>query len=79
MPSLLQGHEVVFVDGNRGEDSCWDMFLMTYCQELIIANSSFSWWGAFLNANVKTVCVPEPWLRRDCTIDIYDPQWVRIN
>ena len=79
LPAMLKGHDVVFVDGNRGKDSCWDMFLMTYCRELVIANSSFSWWGAFLNADAKTVCAPEPWLRRECKIDIYDPQWVRIN
>ena len=27
--------------GNIGRDSCWDMFLMTHCKDLIIANSSF--------------------------------------
>lgn len=76
---LIEGHNVMFVDGNRGKNSCWDMFLMTYCSELIIANSSFSWWGAFLNENAKKIYAPEPWLRRDCKIEIHDPQWVRIN
>ena len=46
---LLGNYEIIFVTGNIGRDSCWDMFLMTHCKDLIIANSSFSWWGAFLN------------------------------
>ena len=79
LPALTQGHEAVYVDGNRGSDSCWDMFLMTHCQELIIANSTFSWWGAFLNHGEGDICTPDPWLHRDCPIHIYDPQWVRIN
>ena len=40
--------EAVFVDWNRGKDSYADMRLMTACDELVIANSSFSWWGAWL-------------------------------
>ena len=66
LPELMKGHDIVYVDGNRGSDSYWDMMLMTYCRELIIANSTFSWWGAFLNSQAATVCAPDPWLRRDC-------------
>ena len=36
------------MDWNRGMDSYADMRLMTSCDELVIANSSFSWWGAWL-------------------------------
>ena len=78
MAPLMEGHDIVYVDGNRVKDSYWDMMLMTYCRELIIANSTFSWWGAFLNPAALTVCAPEPWLRRDCKIEIHDPQWVKI-
>ena len=53
---LTEGHKMVFVTENKGKDSCWDMFLMTHCKDLIIANSSFSWWGAFLHKNVARVC-----------------------
>lgn len=75
---LMKGCEMVCVTGNKGQDSCWDMFLMTYCQDLIIANSSFSWWGAFLNQRGGRVIVPNPWLNRDCEIDIYDDNWIRL-
>ncbi len=41
--------DAVFVQGNEGADSCHDMNLMSRCRHLICANSSFSWWAAWLN------------------------------
>ena len=76
---LVGNNKIEYVTGNKGKESCWDMFLMTYCKDLIIANSSFSWWGAFLNKNINRVIAPDPWLNRDCEIDIYDPSWIRIS
>lgn len=76
---LVRGNAIKYVTGNKGKDSCWDMFLMTYCRDLIIANSSFSWWGAFLNKNVNRVIAPDPWLNRDCEIDNYEKDWIRIK
>lgn len=76
----LVGEDTIhYITGNSGNDSCWDMFLMTYCKDLIIANSSFSWWGAFLNKRVNKVIAPDPWLNRDCEIDIYEPSWIKVK
>lgn len=76
---LLEGDEVIFVTGNTGKQSCWDMFLMTYCKDLIIANSSFSWWGAFLNRRSPRVFAPDPWINRDCRKDVYAKGWIRLR
>ena len=51
-----------YVGHNRGAESYNDMRLMSMCQHHIIANSSFSWWGAWLNpSTVKIVLAPRKW------------------
>lgn len=75
---LLEGHQLVVVSENKGKESCWDMFLMTHCKDLIIANSSFSWWGAFLNKKGGRVIAPCKWLNEDRKVDIWLDEWIKI-
>lgn len=75
---LLEGNEIVFVTNNKSNDSCWDMFLMTHCKDLIIANSSFSWWGAFLNNRNGRVIAPTKWVNREAEYDIWLEEWIRL-
>lgn len=75
---LINGHDIVYVTENTGDNSCWDMFLMTYCKNLIIANSSFSWWGAFLNKEVNKVIVPKKWVNREGKQDNYWKEWIKV-
>lgn len=76
---LLGGAEVVYVIENKGKKSHWDMFLMTYCKSLIIANSSFSWWGAVLNHNVDVLVIaPSRWNNFLEKADIYRDSWIRV-
>lgn len=75
---LLDGNKVIFVTENFGPNSCWDMFLMTHCLDLIIANSSFSWWGAFLNKRGGRVFAPSKWTNREAEHDVWAPNWIKI-
>ena len=69
-----------FVDHNIGIESYKDMYFMSQCKHNIIANSSFSWWGAWLNPNhQKIVIAPKLWFKdKTNTIDLIPEGWVRI-
>ena len=77
---LLERHNVVMVKENCGNNSCWDMHLMTHCKDLIIANSSFSWWGAYLNQREDhiTYC-PNKWHNTMEYKDHYVNGWIKID
>ena len=64
----------------EGNDQFEDLCLMSLCNHNIIANSSFSWWSAFLNKNKnKRVIAPQMWYSeyKDLS-DLYPQQWLQL-
>jgi hypothetical protein len=72
--------DLILVDQNKGENSYNDMRLMSLCQHHIIANSSFSWWGAWLNAKPnKIVIAPKKWFANGTDSRVFIPaSWEQL-
>lgn len=71
--------DAIFVDWNTGADSWQDMYLMSLCHHNIIANSTFSWWGAWLNKNRdKLVIAPKQWFVYSPNYDIFPSGWLNV-
>lgn len=77
----FKGNRYIFVEGNN---AITDLFLMSRCTNNIIANSSFSWWAAYLNDNPgKMVIAPKKWFGPELakthdTKDLIPEEWIRI-
>lgn len=73
------GHSSVIVDLNFPSAPHHDMHLMTLCKHHIIANSSFSWWGAWLGNNHGLTIAPRKWFAQKTFNeykDIYCKDWI---
>ena len=79
--NLRLDQDVRFVDHNTGATAQEDMRLMSACRHHIIANSSFTWWGAWLNPRADKVVVgPKQWFAdpKKNNPDILPEGWVRV-
>ncbi len=70
---------IVYVTGNKGTDSWMDMYLMTICKANIIANSSFSFWGALLNKNDDKVVIAPNVPFKNCKNPFTCAEWITLD
>lgn len=69
------------VDVNGPNEKAWDIWLMSLCKHAIIANSTFHYWGAFLQNDTGTVVAPKKWfvdekVNEECRI--VPERWVKV-
>lgn len=88
--SLLESDEIIknlkknfskikFQRANDNLEDWEQMILMSLCHHNIIANSTFSWWSAYLNSNIeKIVCYPDKWFLNKNTLDLFFDDWYPI-
>lgn len=79
--NLLLKYQMTFISHNNTFKDYDDLRLMTHCKHHIIANSSFSWWGAWLSKNPdKMVIAPRKWFsdQNIDTKDLVPENWIRI-
>lgn len=70
---------VTYVDINDENSGYYDLILMSKCHNMIIANSSFSWWAAWLNKNQgKIIIAPNKWQNGSDATDTVPDEWVRM-
>lgn len=75
------GHSSIIIDFKNDTLPHNDMYLMTLCKHHIIANSSFSWWGAWLSQKKDGIVIaPKNWFANKTinTSDIYLKKWIKI-
>lgn len=69
----------IYVNWNTGENSFFDMFLMSNAKVNIIANSSFSFWAAYLNKQASFVIYPSKWYNSKYTPPpIFPLEWIGL-
>ena len=76
----FKGDKIVFIENEKDYN---ELYLMSMCNNNIISNSSFSWWGAWLNQNhSKTIIGPKNWFGQSLqylkTDDIIPNKWIKL-
>jgi hypothetical protein len=74
---LIDVQNSIYVDWNTASLSFVDMQLMSHCKYNIIANSSFSWWAAWLNQySNKIIIAPKKWINAEVNCKFQMPDWI---
>jgi Glycosyl transferase family 11 len=72
--------DLVYVDASNADDPVNELLIMSACRHHIIANSTFSWWAAWLaHHRDQVVVAPEPWTSNAPTVsDLLPSHWTRL-
>lgn len=74
-----KARNITVVEGNDEDKGYLDLYLMTLCRHFILANSSFSWWAAYLGEyKDKIIIAPDRWANNKDYRDIYTPDMQRL-
>ncbi len=81
--NIKLNHKHIFIDNNDAKTDYEDLRLMSSCKHNILANSTFSWWAAWLNKNVeKIVIAPKQWFANlemnSQTGDLIPSEWIKL-
>lgn len=74
-------YDVHYVECNEGKTAHEDLRLMRACEHHVVANSTFSWWGAWLDkSETKRVVAPDYWVRDTVeNLDIVPDRWITVG
>ena len=76
--NIVTDKEITFIGSECNDvNDSGHLYLMIQCQNHIIANSSYSWWGAFL-ANSKFVIGPERWTKTSSGSEYMLEEWIKL-
>jgi hypothetical protein len=79
--NLILNVPTFYVDSNQKQNFHVDLILMSHCKHNIIANSSYSWWAAWLNQNTeKVVIAPKKWFANAAlnNKDLLPTEWITL-
>ena len=79
----IKAKNIIYINSDEPRIPHEDILLMSLCKNNIIANSSFSWWGAYLNQNKeKLIVAPKKWFKTAKKIkqskDLVPKSWIRL-
>ena len=74
-----KGYNLEIISKNTGASSYNDMRLMSACDHHVISNSTFSWWGAWLNPKIdKVIIAPKNWIAGLSSSQVIPAGWIAI-